>query len=408
MQEGTKKPGGTRAAFLGSRRSVLAAALVLALAAGCGGDRGGSSDTLDSRVDNALAFAETQLAAAVSEIGDATEFPQSAPDGGAWETTNASAWTSGFFPGCLWLVHERTGRADFLTWAEEWTANLEGQKTVTSSHDVGFQVFCSFGQGHRIAGVAGYEDVVLTAAASLDTRYSSTVGCIKSWDWEPMWPFPVIIDNMMNLEILFWAAAKGGSSDLYDHALSHALKTSDNHVRTDDTTYHVVDYDPFTGNVTWRGHHQGCDDESTWARGMAWGIYGFTMAYRETDDAALLATAERLADWFINNLPPDHVPYWDFEAPDIPDEPRDTSAAAIAASGFLELETLTGDPAKQAKFHDAARDILYSLCSSEYLAQGTGGSALLRHGYYHGPKSVIFGDYYFLEALVRYCAAAGR
>jgi hypothetical protein len=296
-------------------------------------------------------------------------------------------------------VYEHTGRDDFRAWAESWTHNLDAQKYVTDSHDVGFQVLCSFGQGLRIANVAGYQDVILTAASSLHTRYNPTVGCVRSWDWGT-WSFPVIIDNMMNLELLLFAADRGGPVAMTDHAINHAHKTISNHIRDDGTTYHVVDYDPSTGSVVWRGHHQGYADESTWSRGMAWAIYGLAMVVRYTSDDTSLAAAERLADWFLGHLPADYVPFWDFEAPNIPAEPRDTSAAAVAASALLELELLTAEPTRAASYGRAADEIIRSLCDS-YLTDATTSQAILNDGYYQGPKSVIFGDYYFLEALMR-------
>ncbi|MBW2524291.1 MAG: glycoside hydrolase family 88 protein [Deltaproteobacteria bacterium] len=368
---------------------------------GMGGGGGAvAPNVLEQRVRHALDFAEQQLAAAVAEVGHFAQYPETAEDG-AWTQVDAAAWTSGFFAGCLWLMHEHTGRGDFRAWAEQWTATLDNRKYATGTHDVGFQIMSSYGQGLRIAAVAGYQDVLLTAASSLDTRYDSDVGCIRSWDWGG-WAYPVIIDGMMNLELMLEAASRGGPAALRDHAVRHAERTAAEHIRADGTTYHVVDYDPASGDVLWRGHAQGATDESTWARGMAWGIYGFTMVHRHTGEPAMLATAERLAGWFIDHLPADHIPYWDFEAPDLPHEPRDTSAAAIAASALMDLADAVSDPARSATYRDAAHSILHSLTSTDYLAEGTSSSAILRHGYYHGPKSVIFGDYYFIEAALRY------
>jgi unsaturated chondroitin disaccharide hydrolase len=366
---------------------------------GTGADDGGVPTT-DQLVDHALDFAESQLEASVAELVDASRYPEAIASGGSWGTTDRTGWTSGFFPGCLWLMHEHTGRADFRTWAEGWTIGLDAQKTDTTSHDLGFQILCSYGQGHRIAQVGGYSDVMLTAASSLDTRFNPTVGCIRSWSWGS-WSFPVIIDNMMNLELLLWAAKNGGAATLSAHALSHTTQTIKNHVRADDTTYHLVDYDPNTGAVLWQGHYQGFSDESTWARGMAWGIYGMTMTYRYSSDATALGTAVRLADWFISHLPADHVPYWDFEAPNIPNEPRDTSAAAIVASALQELAVHVSDASKSAVYRSEADAIIRSLCSN-YLTEGTPSSAIVKDAYYVEPRSAIFGDYYFLEALLRY------
>ncbi len=366
---------------------------------GTAGEAGGVPST-EELIDHALAYAESQLEASVAETGDASFYPQAAAADGSWEMTGPNDWTSGFFPGCLWLMHEHTGRADFRTWAENWTTGLEAQKDDTSGHDIGFQMLCSYGQGLRIAQVPGYSDVLLTAASSLDTRYNATVGCIRSWSWGS-WTFPVIIDNMMNLELLLWAADHGGPATLSEHALSHMQKTVQNHIRADDTTYHIVDYDPNTGDVLWQGHHQGLSDESTWARGMAWGMHGMTMTYRYTSDATSLDAAVRLADWLIAHLPDDHVPYWDFDAPNTPTEPRDTSAAAVIASGLQELAVHVTDPSKASAYSAEAEAIIRSLCLS-YLTEGTSSSAILSDAYYQTSRSTIFADYYFLQALLRY------
>jgi unsaturated chondroitin disaccharide hydrolase len=336
----------------------------------------------------------------------------------SWVTSAASGWTSGFLPGILWAAYESTGEAAWWTRAETWTAGLEGRKNDTTTHDVGFQIFSSFGRGYRLTGDAAYRDVVITAAGSLATRFNPTVGALRSWSWGS-WRFPVIIDNMMNLEILFWASKNGGDAAWYDMAVSHALTTMENHVRGDGSVFHLVDFDPATGEVVERSTWQGYADDSTWARGQAWAVYGFTMTCRETGDPVFLETAQRAADFFIGNLPADFVPYWDFDAPGIPDASRDSSAAAIAASGLLELSTLSTDPADRTRYADAARSMLTSLCTADagggYLAEDAGGDSispgLLMRGCQTHPDSVsganqcdeslIFGDYYFLEALMR-------
>jgi hypothetical protein len=233
------------------------------------------------------------------------------------------------------------------------------------------------------------------------------VGCIKSWDGTD-WPFPVIIDNMMNLEILFWAAKNGGPPALRDMAASHALKTMANHFRADGSTYHVVSYDTLTGAVLARQTLQGYADESVWSRGQAWAIYGFTMAYRETGDDRFLTTAQRAADYFIGHLPPDLVPYWDFLAPNIPNEERDVSAAAVACSGLLELSGMGADSSAKERYLQSALGLLRTMCRPPYLSEGTSSMALLNHSVGNRPAgtdvdvSLIYADYYFVEALHRY------
>ena len=268
-------------------------------------------------------------------------------------------------------------------------------------------IFCSYGNGYRLTKNENYKKVIIQAAKSLTTRFNPKVGCIKSWD-NSRWPYPVIIDNMMNLELLFWASRNGGTKEMYNIAFSHAEKTMQNHFRKDGSTCHVIGYDTTTGKVLTKETAQGYADSSCWARGQAWCIYGFTMTYRFTKDQQFLLTAQQAADYFITHLPVDYVPYWDFLAPNIPDAPRDASAAAIAASGLFELSTSVADTVLRTKYFGAAENILRSLCSSSYLAEGTTSHAILNHCVGHKPNnseidvSLIYADYYFLEALSRY------
>ena len=367
---------------------------------------------LDSLVLHAVEYAQVKLANSVASVDDSLLFPRATLPDGSWDTQGPSNWTSGFFPGCLWYMYEMTGDTSFRRAAARWTASLESQKLRTNTHDLGFILNCSFGNAQRLNPDENNREVLLQAATSLASRYNSTVGCTRSWDWGS-WSFPVIIDNMMNLELLLWASKNGGPAAQGEMAVSHALKTMTNHFRADGSTYHVVDYDPSTGEVVWRGTHQGCADESVWSRGQAWAVYGYTMAYRETGDARLLAVAESAATYFIDHLPPDCVPYWDFLAPDIPDEERDASAAAIACSGLLELSTLSDNPQAAAGYFDSAKEILGALSQPPYLSEGTSSMGILNHGTGNRPGNVevdvslIYGDYYFLEALQRYMVLSG-
>jgi unsaturated chondroitin disaccharide hydrolase len=367
--------------------------------------RTAAAQDLDSLVTHALQFAAQQLATSATTVNDPTRFPRSTLADGSWKLEDSGDWTSGFFAGCLWQIHGWTSGSSFRTWAAEWTTGVEGEAYNTTTHDVGFKILCSFGAGSKVTGDPAYPSVLRQGAQSLATRFDPVVGCTRSWD---RYTFPVIIDNMMNLEILFWAARNGGDPAWYDMAVSHALRTRQDHVRADGSTYHLVDYDPVTGAVLSRGTVQGHSNSSTWARGQAWGLHGFTIAYRETRDTRFLDTARLLADWFIDHLPVDHVPYWDFDAPNIPNEPKDTSAGAIAASGLFELSMLVPDAASRTRYREAAEAILASLCSPGYLAEGSTSRGILLHGVGHKPNdtevdvSLIYGDYYFLEALLRY------
>lgn len=340
-------------------------------------------------------------------MDDTLLYPRATDSNGYWMKVAPGDWTSGFFPGCLWYGYELTGDTAFRNAAERWTAGLAGQQVNVHTHDVGFIMFDSYGNGYRIHPNAEYKNILLRSAQSLATRFNPKVGCIRSWD-NRKWQFPVIIDNMMNLELLFWASKNGGGQDLYDIAFSHALKTMEHHFRSDGSTYHVVDYDSATGRVLSRETHQGYADESVWARGQAWAIYGFTMSYRETRDPQFLQTAEKAAAYFIGHLPTDGIPYWDFLVPNIERQPRDVSAAAIAASALIELSTYTKNSENKGAYESATKKILSSLCQPPYLAEGTTSSGILNHAVGNYPAhseidvSLIYADYYFLESLRRY------
>ncbi|MHC4945291.1 MAG: glycoside hydrolase family 88 protein [Planctomycetota bacterium] len=404
---------------------IIAAVLIACLApAGAqtmapkgGMDRAFKIPSLSEQVHAAWEFAEGQLAVTVGGTL-LLEYPSYTQAYASWVNKDAHFWTSGFFPGCLWLLFERTGNPAHRTWAENWTAGLEGEKFNTTTHDIGFMLFNSFGNGYRLTQDPLYLDVLLQAAESLATRYDPVVGCIRSWDWGS-WQFPVIVDNMMNLELLLWASKNGGQSAWRDMAISHAEKTLENHVRPDGSTCHVVDYDPATGGVIAMSTWQGYSADSTWARGQAWAIHGFTMVYRETLDPAFLDAARRIADFYIENLPDDLIPYWDFDAPGIPNTARDTSAAAIAASGLIELCALEVDPWRKKWYLRMGKRTLRALCTlatqGGYLGEDGQGNpltpGLLLEGCYNHPdsfshgsvfdESLIWGDYYFLEALLR-------
>ncbi|MCB9911741.1 MAG: glycoside hydrolase family 88 protein [Planctomycetes bacterium] len=359
---------------------------------------------LDS-LGHAARFAEAQLAHSVSYLA-ANQHARSTLAGGAWRYVGAQDWTSGFFAGCQWLMYERTQGEKWRLRATQQTLDLAGQQNNTGDHDIGFRIFLSYGNAFRCTGDPAYRDVLWTAAQSLATRFNPTVGCTRSWDFGA-WQFPVIIDNLMNLELLFWSAQNGGDPNGYAMARSHALRTLQEHVRPDGSTYHVVDFDPATGAVLWKGTHQGYADNSTWSRGQAWAIYGFTMTYRYTHEQVFLDGACRVAEYWLKNVPPDGVPYWDFQAPGIPNEPRDTSAAAIAAAGLLELGTAVNDPVLGSKYRQAGVALLRTLSQAPYLAEGSNSDGILLHGVGNKPAnsevdvSLIYGDYYFLEALRR-------
>lgn len=362
---------------------------------------------LQTLVPHALQFAERQLRQSVAEIGDSARFARTSLPDGSWKTTPAREWTSGFFPGALWYMYEYTKDPFFKKSAEKWTAGMAEQQFDKGTHDLGFKIFCSYGTGNRLSPSEEYEKVIVQAAKTLSGRFNPVVGCIKSWD-NRKWVYPVIVDNMMNLELLFWAAEHGGPNALREIAIKHAETTMMNHFRADGGTYHVLSYDTTNGSVLVRNTHQGYADESVWARGQAWAIYGFTMTYRFTKDPRFLATAQRAADYYLRRLPADHVPYWDFQAPEIPNEPRDVSAAAITASALFELSSYVKTEKQKEEYLEHARKILRSLCTAPYLAEGTASHAVLNHAVGSKPAksevdvSIIYADYYFIEAMLRY------
>lgn len=322
-------------------------------------------------------------------------------------------WCSGFFPGELWYLYEATGSPKLKRYAEIYTQRVAEQQYTTDNHDIGFILMCSFGNAYRLTHSTNYVPVLLNGAQSLSTRFNPVVGLIRSWDTKTdKWQYPVIIDNMMNLELLEWAARHSDSAKFAKIASSHARLTMKNHFRHDFSSYHVVSYDPRTGLVEKKNTHQGYAHESAWARGQAWGLYGYTMMFRETGDSIYLNHAKGIARFIMShpNMPKDKIPYWDFNAPDIPHAKRDASAAAIMAAAFIELSCLTKEsPDFSKQCLNMAGMQLRSLTSDEYLAKkGTNGGFILKHSVGNYPKGtevdvpLTYADYYYVEALVRY------
>lgn len=372
--------------------------LIGLLIASCDSPTSSSPQQPDSQ--EVIDYTLSQLSKSIEEVSLGS-YPIRTKGIGEWELTEPSAWTSGFFPGCLWYAFDLSSDSTFYNNAIKFTEVLEDQQFNTDHHDVGFIIYNSYGHAYNFTGKDSYRQIILQAANSLASRYNKNVGCIQSWNGE----FQVIIDNMMNLEILFWAAKNGGGSNLYDMAVSHAKKTIEHHLRSDGSSFHVVHFNPNTGKVTRKRTQQGYADSSSWARGQAWGIYGFTMCYRETNDVAFLNAAIKMADYFIANLPSDNVPYWDFELPEDSDLMyKDASAATIALSAFLELRNYVSSD----KYNDVVNKIFNSLVNN-YLSKGTSSSGIINHCAYNvnssnpfdWDASTIWGDYYFLESLKR-------
>lgn len=350
---------------------------------------------------------KVQSEAPLTDNGLKRVVPRTINKDGTLAVVPAGDWTSGFYPGVLWLMYELTGEAAWKEKAIKYTDLLEDQQYNGSNHDVGFRMFCSYGNALRLTGDDSYIPVLVQSAKTLIARYYESVGCIRSWDFnQENWQCPVIIDNMMNLELLFWASEQTGDPVFHDIAFRHALTTMENHFRPDNSSIHVVDYDTITGEVRNMNTHQGYADESAWSRGQAWGLYGYTVSYRLTDHIYFLKQAENIANFLLEhpNMPDDLVPYWDYDAPGIPDEPRDVSAAAIMASALYELCKYSE---KGAYYKEKADKIMESLGTTYASAHGENYGFIL--GYSVGAKPfesevdvpLNYADYYYLEARLR-------
>ena len=351
----------------------------------------------------------TQHALNMAKSLEPGKFPSSVKDG-KLRTADYSWWCSGFFPGELWYLYENTPTEELKMYAEKFTAEVERAKNIKYSHDLGFMINCSYGNGYRLTGNEKYKEVMLTAANSLYSRYRPNVGLIRSWDFsQKVWQYPVIIDNMMNLEFMMWASRATGDNRYREAAISHAEKTMEHHFRADYSCWHVVSYDTISGLPHKKQTNQGYSDDSSWARGQVWALYGYTMMYRESGNQAFLKQAKNVAKYLMNHprMPKDKVPYWDFDVPNITKEPRDASSAAIMASGLIELgQIVGGELGKQ--YHAYAEDQIRSLTSKEYLAKvGKNCNFALMHSTGSKPaKSEVdsplsYADYYYVEALLR-------
>lgn len=385
---------------------LLALMLVLSGAACSGGKK-------TSIIDENIEIAKRQIGDLMraSEQTGEVRIPSTYKNGEV-DYVPTDDWVSGFFAGTLWYMYELTGDETWAEHARRHTENLDSIQYLQWHHDVGFMIYDSYGNGLRLKNVPGYEDVIVQTAKSLATRFRPVPGVIQSWDadrgWqgERGWQCPVIIDNMMNLELMFKATEFSGDSTYYNIAVRHADRTMQEHFREDASCYHVVDYDLTTGEVRRRCTAQGYADESAWARGQAWAVYGYTTCYRITGDRKYLDHALKVCDFVFNdpNLPEDGIPYWDFDAPNIPDEPRDASTAAVIASALYEIYTYTNDAAHK----ERADALVGSLSSPAYRAEpGTNGGFILMHSVGslpHGSNIDVplnYADYYFLEALIR-------
>jgi unsaturated chondroitin disaccharide hydrolase len=337
----------------------------------------------------ALQLAQQQLNKTLAYI-DASHFPQytvlnSQNTYSSWNSLAGTEWSSGFLPGWIWYMYEQTLDGSLLSRAQAQTSSLSSEATDASGHDIGFRIMTSYGNGYRITRDPAYMSTIQTAAQTMSTLYVSFPGgggTINSWPYYSS-KTNVIIDNMMTIELLFYAAQNGGNPTWYNMAVNHALNTMQNNVRPDGSTYQGVEYNS-DGSVYQYFTADGYSTSSTWSRGQAWGLAGFTMAYRYTGDARFLTTAQNLANYFIAHLPSDYVPYWDFSQTNTY---KDSSAAAIAAAGLLELSTYVPDPTKST-YYNSAMAIQNSLSSNYYQGNLQYTDGILLHGTYSVPYNV--------------------
>ena len=392
------------------KKYVIGFVLLFVLAQMSFGQTASSKNTMSKIIQDNFAFAAKQYQYLKANTPDSV-MPRSYVNAtGKSVTSDTKWWCSGFYPGTLWYLYAYTKDENIRKEAEKRLAILEKEKYYTGNHDLGFMMYCSFGTAYKYTNNPAYKDVVTIAAKSLSTRYRPAIKSIQSWNSSARLNCPVIIDNMMNLELLHWVSDHGGDPIFKEIAVTHANTTIANQFRPDNSSYHVVDWDLNTATVLKKITWQGAADSSAWSRGQTWGLYGYTMMYRFTKNPAYLSQAKKIAHFILSNpnLPSDKIPYWDFDAPGIPNEPRDASSGAIMASALLELGQFTTGTEKK-EYIKTAETILQSLASDAYRAKlGENGGFILMHSVGSLPhKSEVdapltYADYYFIEALTRY------
>jgi len=376
-------------------------------------------ETKTELINRVFAFSEKQYDSLIHRIENNKPLlqPRGVTEDGDLRLKPFQDWTSGFFPGALWYIYKNNTSEKWKNYAMKFTEALDSVKYITNSHDLGFMLNCSFGNGYLQTKNLAYKEVIVKGASSLITRYRPVIGTIQSWDTTPDmgwiskrgWDTPVIVDNMMNLDLLYRAFEYSKDSAFYKIATQHAKTTLQHHFRDNYSSFHVVDYDAKTGEVRSRQTAQGYIDSSSWARGQAWGLYGFTQTYKNTKDTLFLNQAKGIANYIMTStkIPEDHIPFWDYDAPKIPNEPRDASAAAITASALLTLQEFV--PEKREEMLAYATQILRRLSTDDYLAAyGENQGFILKHsvGNIHtgeeNDKPLNYADYYFLEALSKW------
>jgi len=381
----------------------------------------GAAPATDSAidVDHVMRVAAKKLAAFDSAHTDTSKFPTEAK-GDKWVLIPPYEWTSGFYPGALWYMYEyarATNPPEAEAWrarAQRWTAGLKQEQFNRGTHDLGFMMFDSFGNGYRITKNAEYQKVLLQSAKSLAARYRPVTRMIRSQgNMEDMDRYTVIIDNMMNLELLMWASENGGGTELRQIAISHADRALKEFFRPDGSTYHVVELNPNTGDVQRKYTAQGMADESCWSRGQTWAIYGFGYMYEVTKDQRYLDAAVKAAEYYLAHLPADNVPPSDFNSGLDGLEFKDSSAACVASSALFRLSRLVPDAARKDKYSQAAVAALRAVTEPPYFSEGDDKAGMILYSarnFHASPNhrltntSLIWSDYYLLEAIHQYLA----
>ncbi len=358
-------------------------------------------------VEEIFDYAADQLSKAVASNQNPEAFPFYVDkETGEWVTMDDSWWASGFFAGCLWLMYDYTGDNTWMAHARKFTDSMENQLSNTSDADIGYRIVNSYWNAYRLTNEDKYRDGLIQAAGSLASRYNENVGVVKAYDMD-QWQMPILIDHMMNIELMFIGANLGGDADWKDMCIEHSTVTAHTCIREDGSSIQVVDLDPDTGEVIEHATLCGLSGDSAWSRGQGEGVYGFAIAYRETNIPEFLETAKVLADYFLENLPPDKAAYWDMKDPDIPNVIRDASASTMTADGLLEMCSLMPPGAERDRYYNAAVEILQSLWEN-YSTRGTNSQGIIDHASFQSADvmgadtSLIFGDYNFLSAVLKY------
>jgi unsaturated chondroitin disaccharide hydrolase len=368
-----------------------------------------AQNSMKALIDENFEHAEKQYLYMARQNLEKEKMPQSFNEQtGKFDARDIKWWCSGFYPGTLWYIYEQTKNPEIRKEAERSLKVIEPNQHYTGNHDLGFMIYCSFGNAYRITGNEAYKKIIFNASEALSTRYRPSIKSIQSWNKNDYFNCPVIIDNMMNLEMMLWATQNGADKKYWDISVTHANTTIKEHFRPDNSSYHIVDYDLDSGKVLRKATFQGAANTSAWARGQAWALYGFVTMYRFTKDEKYLEQSEKIAEFILNhpNLPQDMIPYWDFDAPLMPKAKRDASAGAIIASALFELGQYSE---QKKKYVESATGMIKSLASPPYKADvNTNGGFILKHSVGALPLNseidvpLIYADYYFLEALKRY------